>query len=102
MLTKDKLDRRVALTLGVPTQEVAKYTDAFIDELCNAITLHGGFILPGLGKLVPKIEKGGGGTVSKEAQEYVRVRLYFTKSRLLKDQIERQFGIKESTNGQEL
>lgn len=102
MLTKKELDQRVALAIGVPADKVAKFTDAFVDELCNAIAHHGGFHLAGLGKLVPKIERGGGGSLLHDnSQDSMRVRLYFTKSPLLKEQIDRQFGLKESSYEQE-
>lgn len=93
MLTKSEMDQKVAAELGISTKKVATITEAFIDELCNALTDHGGFYLVGLGKLVTKLERGGGSAQREAPQDPLRVRLYFTKSRLLKRQIERRYGI---------
>lgn len=101
MLTKSELDRKVALALGLPVSHVANVTSAFVDELCNATAQHGGFHLTGLGRLTTRLEKGGGGstTINPASREQMRIRLYFKKSKLLKDQIERQMGIKEMSYG---
>lgn len=98
MLTKDKLDQKVALSLGIPVARVAEVTDEFVDELCNALVHEGGFTISALGKLVTRIEKGGGGsaTINHPDRETMRVKLYFKKSKSLKSQIERKLGVKES------
>lgn len=96
MLTKQELDQRVALALGIPATRVSVVTDAFVDELCNALAQHGGFQLDGLGKLIPRIERGSRNIRKDESQDPMRITLYFRKSRLLKEQIERQFGVKGS------
>lgn len=95
MLTKTELDHRVAVALGIPVKRVANVTDAFVDELCTAIADHGGFHLAGLGKLVTRIERGGNQMGKGEDRDPMRIRLYFTKSKLLKDQIEHKYGMKE-------
>jgi nucleoid DNA-binding protein len=97
MLIKSELDARVALATGIPVKRVAHITDVFIDELCTAITEHGGFHLSGLGKLVPRIERLTSHIRKEGVQDSMRIRLYFTKSRILKDQIARQFGMKEAS-----
>lgn len=91
MLTKSELDHRVAIALGIPAKRVANVTDAFVDELCNAIAEHGGFHLVGLGKLIPRIERLTSHIRKEGAQDSMRIRLYFTKSRMLKEQIERKW-----------
>ena len=98
MLTKDELDQKVALSLGMPVARVAEVTDEFVDELCNALTNNGGFSIPTLGKLVAKIEKSGGGSaaVNDPSRSATRIKLYFTKSKILKRQIERKLEVKES------
>lgn len=81
---------------------ISNVTDAFIDELCTAITQHGGFQLDGLGKLIPRLERGSLNVRRDKdsVRDPMRIRLYFTKSPMLKDQIERHYGIiKESSNG---
>lgn len=101
MLTKQDLDQKVALATGAKKSDVEEITNAFIDELCNALAHHGGFQLDGLGKLVPQIERSAGGRIPQDSsQEAVRVRLYFTKSRMLREQLNRQFGIKESSHAE--
>src|SRR3972149_522274 len=97
MLTKSELDHRVAIALGIPAKRVANVTDAFVDELCNPIAEHGGFHLVGLGKLIPRIERLTSHIRKEGVQDSMRIRLYFTKSRMLKEQIERKFGIKEAS-----
>jgi nucleoid DNA-binding protein len=93
MLTKIELDLRVATALGLPKKVVANVTDAFVDELCTAIAKHGGFQLDGLGKLIPRLEKGSLNVRQDNVQEPMRIRVYFTKSPMLKDQIERHYGL---------
>lgn len=97
MLNKTDIDERVALALGLPTKRVAEITEAFIDELCNAVSQHRGFTLAGLGTLHARIERGGSNIQGTKSQDPMRIRLYFKKSRGLKDQIERHFGLKEMT-----
>jgi nucleoid DNA-binding protein len=98
MLTKAELDNRVAVALGLPSKRVSAVTDAFIDELCASVVEHGGFHLTGLGKLVLNIERGANQLGKDVPPDSMRIRLYFTKSRTLKEQIERRFGMKKEAN----
>jgi nucleoid DNA-binding protein len=96
---KSELDHRIAILLGLPEKRVRVITDAFVDELCNAITEDGGFHLTGFGKLRMKFEKSSL-NVGEGAKENMRVKLYFSKAKALRAQIERKFGIhKEQNNG---
>lgn len=99
MRTKAEIDRDVALATGVPLRKVENITSAFVDELCNAIAQHGGFHVTRLGTLTPKIERGSSNILEFPGQEPMRVKLYFRKSRLLKEQIDRHLGLKEMGNG---
>jgi predicted RNA-binding Zn-ribbon protein involved in translation (DUF1610 family) len=75
-------------------RDVAYLTDAFVDELINAVVNHGGFNVRGLGKLVVRIEKGT--RISPEqTEDPVRVRLYFSKARSLKKLIADNYGLQK-------
>jgi hypothetical protein len=77
---------------------VALVTDAFVDELINAIINHGGFQLKGLGKLKVRFERGPNKAYENRNPEGTRIRLYFTKSRDLRRLIVRKYGLtKEPT-----
>jgi|SRR5688572_10804314 len=101
MMTKMELDSLVATSVGIPVRKVAKITDAFIDELCNAVTYHGGFNLAKLGKLATKIETQGGGCANENYPNAARIKLYFKKSKTLKTQIELAFGLREPSYAKE-
>ena len=93
MLIKSELDKRVAEAIGVPVRHVATVTDGFIQELVNAVVDEGGFYLVGLGRLRIRFEKGSTNVRKDSTTEPMRIKLYFSKSRVLKKLIERKFGI---------
>lgn len=94
MLNKSDMDLRIANTLGIPARKVAVITDAFIDEMNNAVANHGGFHLVGFGKLRLAVGKGSTNLNEEKRSEPLRARLYFSKSKNLKRQIERSQGIR--------
>lgn len=91
---KRELDIRLASNIGMGWKQVATITDAFIDELLIAITHHGGFVLPRLGRLHVNVETNNSNLkhVKKIAEPH-RIRLYFRKSDGLKEMLERRLGI---------
>lgn len=93
MLNKSEIDAKIASTLGISARHVTSVTDEFVDELCNAIVSEGGFHLIGLGKLTVRFEKGSTNVRKDGSVEPMRIKLYFSKSRMLKEQIERKYGI---------
>jgi nucleoid DNA-binding protein len=90
---KSEIDHRVAIALGIPYKRVALVTDTFVEELNNAIVEANGFHLIGLGKLVVRFEGGSLNVMPEGTTAPMRIKLYFTKSLLLKEQIERKYGI---------
>ena len=95
MITKTELDINVAHELGKSPERVAEITAAFIDAIRDAIVEHGAVQLRGLGRLVAKMEMGNPNISGKEV---MRIKLYFSKSGTLKDQIERKYGINKGVN----
>jgi nucleoid DNA-binding protein len=101
MRIKSELDHNVAVALGLTEQRVSVITAAFVEELCTAIIEDGGFHLTGLGKLRMKFEKGSPTILPKGSAGPMRIKLYFSKSLILKRLIEGKYGIaKESSNEQ--
>jgi nucleoid DNA-binding protein len=98
VLIKSELDQRVASTLGIPVRKVATVTDEFIHQLSCAIVDEGGFYLVSLGRLKVKFEKGSSNVRKDTENEPMRIKLYFSKSRTLKQLIERKFGIHKRTH----
>lgn len=93
MRHKAEIDHRVAVELGIPYKRISLITDTFVEELNNAIVEANGFHLTGLGKLVLHFEGGSLNVTPEGTTAPMRAKLYFTKSLILKEQIERKFGI---------
>lgn len=101
MRIKSELDHNVAIALGLPEKRVAVITAAFVEEMGTAIVESGGFHLTGLGKLRMKFEKSSNTIQPEGTPGLMRIKLYFSKSLILKGLIERKYGInKESSNEQ--